>query len=342
MRLFGGLIFLALSISAQAFEINVHSSYLPLVGKFEEKWPSSPVHENILAKVTTELIGNHYSAPAKAQLIKEIAIGARWNDDPLDLIRKKKKDALFSFLDSCQKEKSKIIDSTWDLMYRTHCGDMQFLHSMASNNDELASVTKSKILAWAEFSYKVAVGTIPLRWRFRSIEQKMTDERARLFKEIMISRTGGRSKWTPYVLFSQSCDRDFSFFSKGRLTKLSCIQRNMPEHQIANIALGSLIHVVQDSFSKSHTERKGGVITRFGIYSAQSSHEHKKEDKHYDDSDGDYKQPNLYDVLSEIIKYALEDRDTQSDKNWTNVKELLENKVFKLRDGGAHPGSIGY
>ncbi|RLW63867.1 MAG: hypothetical protein B6D73_13810 [gamma proteobacterium symbiont of Stewartia floridana] len=342
MKTFGGIVLLMLSISVHAFEINVHSSYLVSEKKFEEKWPTSPVHENLLAEVMNQSLDTNFSVIEKAQLIQEIAIGTRWNDDPLDLIRKKKKDALFSFLDSCQEEKSKSIDATWDLMYRTHCGDMQFLHSMASNNDEIANVTKRKILAWTEFSYKVAVGVIPTRWRFRSIDRKMSDEGARLFKAIMISKTGGRSKWTPYVLFSQSCDRDFTFFSNGQLTKLKCAQKDMSERQIENMALGSLIHVIQDSFSKSHTERKDGDIIRFGIYSEQSSHDHKKEDKHYDDTDSNYSQPNLYAVLSEIIRLALEDRNTRTDENWTQVRGLLTNTVFKLRDGGAHPGNIGY
>ena len=44
-------------------------------------------------------------------------------------------------------------------MYRSHFGDLQFLHSMASRDGEMASETRQRILMWAEFTWSVAVGT---------------------------------------------------------------------------------------------------------------------------------------------------------------------------------------
>ena len=47
------------------------------------------------------------------------------------------------------------------ILNRSHFGDMQFLHSMASRVGDRAQDTKLSILIWAEFAYKVASGSIP-------------------------------------------------------------------------------------------------------------------------------------------------------------------------------------
>jgi len=46
------------------------------------------------------------------------------------------------------------------VIYRSHFGDMQFLHSMAFSEKEHAGETKRKIMAWARLMYRVALGEI--------------------------------------------------------------------------------------------------------------------------------------------------------------------------------------
>jgi len=50
--------------------------------------------------------------------------------------------------------------SQYALIYRVHFGDMQFLHSMGSWDGELARDTKSRVMIWAEFTYRFAKGEI--------------------------------------------------------------------------------------------------------------------------------------------------------------------------------------
>jgi len=153
------------------------------------------------------------------------------------------------------------------LIYRVHYGDMQFLHSMASWDGETAAVTQAHILSWIEFTYKLHDGEID-------------DLDAPIVKQIpalapIFERNGfsARSLMTPQALKASS-DNDAN---------------------LRAMALGSLLHTLEDSFSASHAMRDPalaqptcdalpdapvpGRISAFYAYNHQDGNKHKARDQ---------------------------------------------------------------
>jgi len=123
--------------------------------------------------------------------------------------------------------------------------------------------TREQILAWLEFAWKVSTGEI-----------KATQKLAELDIPLMADRFSC-SGWTVADLYIL-----------GRQDKLL---RRLPD-----IAFGSVLHTVQDSFSSSHTQRstdqagycasdekyrRPGRIIEFHSYGSQDGHLHDAEDQ---------------------------------------------------------------
>ncbi len=149
------------------------------------------------------------------------------------------------------------------LLYRVHFGDMQFLHSMATRDGEEARVTKDKIMMWAEFSYKIATGILP-----RSVVLNQTGIPG--MKELFSNRG-----WTAQQLFIRG---DGTYHA---------------EKDFRDFVFGSLLHLVQDSFTASHTERDDptgafcpgpqkyyapGKVLSFNSYMRQDKKKHNIQD----------------------------------------------------------------
>ena len=107
----------------------------------------------------------------KQKLLEEIVAGVRWNDDPLSLLQSKLLDFTINFTHSCGEKISAKTGPAWDLLYRTHCGDMQYLHAMASSSTETQEVTVNKMMMWLEFTYKVSTGSITENYRLRCMHK---------------------------------------------------------------------------------------------------------------------------------------------------------------------------
>ena len=113
------------------------------------------------------------------------------------------------------------------VLYRSHFGDMQFLHSMASSEQERAGETKQKIMAWAEFMYRIALGEIT---RGTSIKKTGISDIDSLFTYRYD---------TVQTLFVSDAPREYKV-----------------DENLHLFAMGVLIHMVSDSFSDSHVERE--------------------------------------------------------------------------------------
>ena len=153
--------------------------------------------------------------------------------------------------------------SQGNMLSRSHYGDLQFLHSMAVRDAMPAEETRGQILAWLEFAWKVSTGEI-----------KATQKLAELVIPLMADRFSC-SGWTVADLYIL-----------GRQDKL------LP--RLTDIAFGSVLHTVQDSFSNSHTQRNAnmegfcagdekyrrpGNIIEFHSYGSQDGHLHDAEDQ---------------------------------------------------------------
>lgn len=214
------------------------------------------------------------------------------------------------------------IDTSHPILYRSHYGDLQFLHGMAAS-DELAGDTQRKMMVWAEFAYKVARGDIAST---NALEQVPVAGFPALI---------GIRERTVESLFTLG---DPAFRA---------------EPQIKLFALGTLLHMVQDTFSAAHAQRgeEGGVcngasqlrqpgrIQRFHSYALQDAGKHKTADERQAFHDHDLKVGNnAIQVTRNLLGFY------ESKADWPLVQDYL-NCVFLLEPGAealAPDAGVGY
>lgn len=192
--------------------------------------------------------------------------GSRWNDDACHMSYRNP--TLIGWA-------AWMLDSEFrrsgNLNYSSHYHEKQFLHAMASSGfgrpdseREVASVTTHKIMTWAEFAFRVAEGSIAPDMPLDEVVTRLPQSRHRAFRLAF----AGHGKMKVGVLFAGT--EDFA-----------------PEH-VRQIALGALLHTVQDAFSASHVERindtsptlKGrGKVVRFLNYRLQDAALHGAQDR---------------------------------------------------------------
>lgn len=116
------------------------------------------------------------------------------------------------------------------LLYRSHFGDLQYLHAMATANDVEPVHTQRSIVEWAEFTWRIMLGEFDLGTELSDIAIPS------------ITAGFGRSGWHVQDLFTLG--------SPG-----------LRAH-IQDVAFGSLLHTLQDSFAQGHVDRAGAVPSR--------------------------------------------------------------------------------
>lgn len=295
-----------------------------------------PVHEEITQYIfgcDTDEEG--CSDPTMEFAPNSILAGVRWNDDPPFMVsstsipecRAEQTIRVVTqptcwhklFKHAEKRSKSTFFDGKskrWNMMYRSHFGDLQFLHAMAARDGEPAELTRKRILMWAEFSWGVATGQIP---------------RATLLKDV---RVDGFDEF-----FGKSGQDVLTLYTLGN----SALRRHLRD-----LAFGSLLHLVEDSFAFGHADRAPpatgtncpgsdlphpGVIRSFRSYTNQ---DHKKHGAH--DSRESYRsrldmKPNVVDVG----KVLVDQYDRQAP--WNSVAGYFE-CIFDV-ENGATPASAG-
>ncbi|MGE5526989.1 MAG: hypothetical protein ACM3SS_24975 [Rhodospirillaceae bacterium] len=289
-----------------------------------------PVHEEITQRILgcngdPDLCGNPDAGFASAYVIA----GVRWNDDPpfrleqdegrgtsckvTETIRFTTQPKCWYELFSDAKKKAasgEKLDakSRTSLLGRSHFGDLQFIHAMASADGEPANVTKEKIMTWAEFTWNVATGQVGL-------DAKLRDAKPASLKTFF-----GNTEWTVQDLFT--------------------LGNPALRRQIKEVALGSLLHMVEDSFAGGHAQRgetlngktcpgnsdhtHPGVIERFHSYGKQDPKKHSAYDartafsNHWTKSN-----PNVIDVGRTLVAYW------EKGSPWIDVRAYVD-CVFTL------------
>lgn len=116
-----------------------------------------------------------------------------------------------------------------NVMTRSHFGDLQFLHAMASDEATDSAMTQGKVLGWLEFAWKVATQEIKGGNFLRDVPIPSIKEHF------------GCTEWRVsdlYILGRQDA-------KSGLISSLH------------HIAFGSVLHTVQDSFADAHALRDG-------------------------------------------------------------------------------------
>lgn len=261
----------------------VMSGLLPLL--------KNPVHEAI----TLNAVGCNAPAGNEKDCVVLDAIeanrfllyGVRWPDDPPFVLDKNKPPAipdcdpsitvrstsqpkcwLALFNDAGKKSKTILAKKPsapafgpgYYILYRSHYGDLQFFHAMAANDGERAIDTQRRLKAWAQFLWAVAIG------------QVRTDKPIRDL---------GFAELKPYF--------------PGELTATNLFATGIREvrKDLDKVALGVLLHMVQDSFSQAHADRapepggqceqiprfaKPGKVIEFYSYANQTGNVHDEQD----------------------------------------------------------------
>lgn len=188
-----------------------------------------PVHENIaiaafiLAKQLPQGTTYNNLDPKQWEYIR----GLVWNDDPSCLLFDDKTDDNHDFgagLEWYGQFKNGSADC---MTKRSHFGDLQCLHGMASNIGESPKTTQRNILAWLEVMYKLACGN-----------QGVTAQAK--IQSVLPAHFNG------------------STIPAGDATMKQLLLATTSSFRFPNIqrrALGVCLHIIQDSYAIGHAQR---------------------------------------------------------------------------------------
>jgi len=211
-----------------------------------------------------------------------VLAGVRWNDDPpfqleggegQHTVCKTSETIRFTtqpicwaqlFKDAKERAASGDVPDAYNrapLLARSHFGDLQFFHAMASQDGELAGETQKRVMMWAEFAWKVAIGEYGLT--------------------------------TPLVDVNIAEFDDFFGNSGWNVQDLYTVGNPALRPHISEVAFGSILHTVEDSFARGHVQREekspgacGSLpelpaparIVEFHSYAHQDGHKHAEFD----------------------------------------------------------------
>jgi hypothetical protein len=178
----------------------------------------------------------------------------------------------------------------------THYGDFQFMHSMSSVENTSPNVTKQKIVAWASYLLQImenrtlSDGTEFIAQNYCSYWDNEKSKRNPIANAMIPDGTTGfpcildnGEPWSIATMFAFKCSN----------TIVNC-DVDLSSRNIKQKALGSLFHLIQDSYSQGHVRRGKcceGVleeqlsiyncepIRQFNVYSNQNKARHKASDK---------------------------------------------------------------
>lgn len=194
---------------------------------------------------------HNYDPVDTPDAMQEFVRGTIWADDP--------KGYLFDDATGTEDYSSGLMwweefdedeaDEPEELIARSHYGDLQFFHAMASSDDESREETKRKMMMWARFNVMVGTGQISPTDDLSSVDIEGFSE---FFEE-------GQAGFTVADLFGGG---------EGNGAELD-------DEIVRQRATGALLHMIQDSHAHGHTQRNdAGEIVEFHAYGNQDHDEH--------------------------------------------------------------------
>lgn len=185
------------------------------------------------------------------------------------------------------------------LPLRSHFGDLQFIHSMASADGEYPIDTRDKILAWAELTWGVVRGEHKLDTWLKDIPGPIAQQYL------------GSSGW--------------------RIQELFTLGDPSIRPYVNDVAFGSLLHMIEDSFAAGHVERMepangaqcmGSVHRAPGPIMEFHSYTHQTTSKHADaDTRDAFINNRLTPDVVEVGRTLLSLR--KSSAEWSEVRSYL-------------------
>jgi hypothetical protein len=293
----------------------------------------SPVHEQMtIASINLSAV---HRRTYSLQYDEAYIHGVFWNDDPEDLLcpdcsvlQLKQFDKRWgiAFATRFQSAKGRAHGASGvpfgigdGLLERSHFGDLQFIHGMATRDGEPARETQAKILAWAQFTYRVATGDIPHATPLGRV---------------------------PIPVVSALFAGDPALASK------TVAQIFKGARYVKRAAIGSLLHMIQDSYAPGHAEREvadvvasdgkqrfmRGRIRRFHSYVNQDPALHAEDDRWPAALDpANASMPgNPISVGATILRFLYANDGVGAP--WSTVENYLRDDVFAIVDPAAYAG----
>ncbi|NMO19226.1 hypothetical protein HPC49_21865 [Pyxidicoccus fallax] len=277
-----------------------------------------PVHEAITLRALKEAGLVEWNVDeTKDVRVRDYIAGVFWNDDPecklfdtpdtLDF-----SDGIDWYGDLLDAEeavsKKKELGPGTPILGRSHYGDLQFLHGMASRNDEMPQQTLERALVWMKFSYGVAIG-----------------------------ETTGDDRLTDVELL-----RALFPGSTQTVSELFCVKQGKLERR----AIGVLMHLLQDSYAAGHVRRQDlggnrrGRIQQFYAYSSQDPSKHAADDAWRGGRSEGERLANVKGAL-DAVSCCREVLQLWSKRRpWPQVKAVLDQGCFALAPN-AVPSAAG-
>jgi hypothetical protein len=207
---------------------------------------------------------------------REYLRGVIWNDDPTSTLFDDSEEDNWDFgmgaafvleFKSCMTIIKNVDQNTCSsLMCRSHFGDLQFIHGMANTLCEQPSVIQTRMLRWAEFTYKLAIGEISGGEQLRNVvvgsdEFNVGTELFPLHSDMTVDQLF-------FVPDSHHCPAPYdSTKRRSRLPwnkKGVCYYRRFNGGSVAKRAAGSLAHMIEDSYAKGHCTREDVLCDSVG------------------------------------------------------------------------------
>jgi hypothetical protein len=293
---------------------------------------TEPVHEEITNRMFDCPDDVQCQDPDTDYAGPYVLAGVRWNDDPPFILNpgqaqntvcKTDQTIRFTTQPRCwaalyrDAEKRAVSGQTLNaashssLLARSHYGDLQFLHAMASRDGELASETRTYVMMWAEFTWRIVHGELPIDTSLAKVQIAGFD------------KFFGGSGWLVQDLFATG--------------------NPQLRRRIRDVAFGSLLHAVEDSFARGHVDRSEvgegfcpglpdhpalGHIREFHSYVHQDSSKHGEYDKREAFVRQSGSHPGLVDVGKALLQYQ------ESDADWAQVRPYVD-CVFMVTDSNA-------
>lgn len=224
-----------------------------------------PVHELLtlaaLYQVKDKLgipsskFGNKVTGYWSSPEINEFLRGVLWNDDPAVLLFDKNPGSDEDFddgsdwKDKFDTAKTANTPDLKNLTGRSHFGDMQFLHGMACMSNESPALTRYRVMMWSELMYKLSIGE-PV-----SASGTPSGSGNTLIKDVRIP--ANPSQYDPHITeqFSQYFSAETFPTDEATLKQLLTEGDPFSGLNLGKRAIGTVMHLIQDSFARGHTRR---------------------------------------------------------------------------------------
>lgn len=321
---------------AHAFKISPDGFSPQEINQKHHRWIdriASPVHENMAFRSYICAGFDPISSnkcdfsidPPSGYIIEDplhLVYGVRWNDDPNNFFASGNPlEWAFWMTNAELLSKVENVGKLYRLEHRSHFGDLQILHGMSTKGVS-PTITHDAVMEWVHFSYDVAAGFIPLESKLGQLHN---------YKFSGYFRGTKKEYWTVRRLYSNVED------DKGGVLP------SLTDENIKLMALGAILHTIQDSYSNSHVERENsqtiqpshGSIVAFLDYSSQKSSCH---------GPADIEPEWLFDkviVSGPILQGAKVVQHAKRKDDWASFHQQLDDAVFKVStkarsaDGGA-------